>query len=75
MLLLLALGVTVVTGCASPPPPPPKPVQIQYDRCGRNVRNPMGLPTDVVTNVAMTDPAAYAHMLMDFYDKNPECRL
>jgi nitrous oxide reductase accessory protein NosL len=65
----------MLAGCASQPPAPPSPVQIQRDKCGNNLRNPMGLPSDVVLNVAMTDPAAYAHMLMDYYDKNPQCRL
>lgn len=78
VLLLLTFGVTpvlVLTGCAEPPPAPPKPVQVQYDRCGNNVRNPMGLPADIAARVAMTDPTSYARMITDYYEKNPQCRL
>jgi len=81
----LSIGVQVAVafllqGCASAPPPgpPPRPapaVQIQYDRYGHNVRNPMGLTPDVAVNVVMTDPTAYAHMIVDYYDKHPECQL
>jgi hypothetical protein len=64
-----------LVGCASPPPPTPKPVQIQYDRCGHNTRNPMGLPADIALNASMSDPAGYAHMIEDFYAANPQCLL
>lgn len=74
VLLPLAFGVLLLAGCASPPSPAPKPVMIQYDRCGGNVRNPMGLPSDVAVSVAMNDPTAYAKMIVDWYEKHPECR-
>jgi hypothetical protein len=77
-LLIIAF---LLQSCASVPPTPPAApvpppqVQIERDRCGNNVRNPMGLPADVAVNVVMTDPTGYAHMIVDYYDKHPECRL
>lgn len=71
----LALAVLFLAACATKPAPQSAPPQITYDRCGHNVRNPMGLPSDVALNVAMNDPAEYAQMLIQYSREHPECQL
>jgi hypothetical protein len=74
--LLPAIAMLVLGGCAADPPrSPPAAAQITYDRCGHNVRNPMGLPADVMRNVAWNDPSEYAQMLIQYYREHPECQL
>jgi len=68
----------VLVGCTTPTPTPaPAPPQIapiQYDKCGNDVRNPTGLPSDVVSNMAISNPDAYAQLLGQYYRDHPQCQ-